>query len=100
MEMHIQFVNIAVSNSLETYIEEKLENLAEKYSNITKAAVYVKKENTSKDDGKICEMELSVPGPRIFASSNETNYELAVKNTISDLEKQLRKKKEATKPYV
>ena len=50
--------------------------------------------------GKICEMELSLAGPRIFASSNEKNYELAVKHTISDLDKQLKKRKAVLKPYL
>ena len=52
------------------------------------------------ENDKICEIELSLPGPRVFASSKENNYELAVKNTISDLEIQLKKRKELNKPYV
>jgi putative sigma-54 modulation protein len=34
-----------------------------------------------------------LPGPKIFASSNETNFELAAKNSIKDLAKQLEKRK-------
>ena len=45
---------------------------------------------------KICEMELSLPGPKIFASSKEKNFEMAVKETISDIQKQLKKRKELT----
>lgn len=100
MELNIQFVNVATSNSLEQFITDKLNNLLEKYDNVIKAFVYIKKENTHNEGGKICEIELSQPGPRIFASSDSTNYELAVKNTIKDLEKQLRKKKELMKPYI
>jgi putative sigma-54 modulation protein len=62
--------------------------------------VLFKKENYSDDKGVICEIELSAPGPRLFASSDEKNYELAVKNTISDLEIQLKKRKAITKPYM
>jgi len=39
-------------------------------------------------------MEVSAPGPRIFATSNEETYENAVKKTIKDLEKQLKKRKQ------
>jgi len=42
---------------------------------------------------KVCEVELSAPGPRVFAFSKEKNFEMAVKETISDLEKQLKKRK-------
>ena len=44
-------------------------------------------------------MELSVPGPRIFTTSNEKNYELAVKETIKDLIVQLKKRKEIYKTH-
>ena len=99
MKINIQFVNMATSETMEAYTEKKLASLAQKFEKIINANVFFKIENNSKDKGKICEMELSVPGPRIFASSNEKNYELAVKNTISDLIVQLKKRKETTKPY-
>ena len=44
-------------------------------------------------NGNICEIELSLPGPKIFASSKEKNFELAAKNTVADLTKQLKKRK-------
>ncbi|QVY64455.1 ribosome-associated translation inhibitor RaiA [Polaribacter sp. Q13] len=100
MKINIQFVNMSTSETMEAYTEKKLDGLVRKFDKIIKANVSFKKENDSKDKGVICEMELSVPGPRLFASSNEKNYELAVKNTISDLEKQLLKRKAITKPYL
>jgi len=36
---------------------------------------------------------LSISGPRIFASSQEENFELAAKKTTLELEKQLEKRK-------
>jgi len=100
MKVNIQFVNMSTSETIETYIERKLDGLVRKFETIIKASVFIKKENDSKNKGVICEIELSVPGPRLFASSDEKNYELAVKNTISDLEKQLHKRKAITKPYL
>ncbi|MCL7762115.1 ribosome-associated translation inhibitor RaiA [Polaribacter sp. Z014] len=100
MKINIQFVNMSTSETMEAYTEKKLDGLVRKFDKIIKVNVSFKKENDSKDKGVICEMELSVPGPRLFASSNEKNYELAVKNTISDLEKQLLKRKAITKPYL
>jgi putative sigma-54 modulation protein len=43
--------------------------------------------------GNICDMEVSLPGPKLFATSNEKNYEMAIKETISDIERQLKKRK-------
>lgn len=100
MKINIQFVNIKTSESLEEYTIRKLENLNKKYEMLISAEVFLKKENDSKGNGKICEIELSLIGPRLFASSNEKNYEMAVKNTISDLQKQLKKRKGTLKPYL
>lgn len=99
MKIEVQFVNIPVSESMEAYTIKKLNKLAKKYALILKVAVFLKKENDPKGKGKICDMELSLYGPRIFASSNKKNYEMAVKETINDLEKQLKKRSQKIKPY-
>ena len=44
-------------------------------------------------------MELSLPGPRVFATSEEAQYEVAVRETIKELEKQLKKRKEVNKTH-
>ncbi|ARV15836.1 HPF/RaiA family ribosome-associated protein [Polaribacter sp. SA4-12] len=100
MKVNIQFVNMSTSETMEAYTLSKLDSLVKKFDKIIKANVFFKKENDSKDKGVICEIELSAPGPRLFASSNEKNYELAVKNTIKDLQIQLKKRKGITKPYM
>lgn len=100
MTLDIQFVNMPTSESMELYTKNKLKNLAKKYDSIIGVAVYFKRENNEKALGRICEMNISLYGPRIFASSNEKNYELAVKNTISDLEKQLKKRKSVLNPHL
>lgn len=99
MRTDIQFVNMPTSDSMVEYTNEKLQSLYNKYEDIISVAVHFKREMNEKVNGRICEMEVSVSGPRIFASSNEKNYELAVKNTISDLEKQLKKRKGVLRPF-
>ena len=100
MKIDIQFVNMSVSDTMKEYTDKKLYKLIRNYDSIISIAVFFKKENDPKGNGRICEIELSLAGPRLFASSNEKNYELAVKNTISDLDKQLKKRKGVVKPYV
>ena len=92
MTINIQYVHMSTSEAMDTYVTEKLNHLYQKFDWIINAEVHFEKENDSKK-GKICKMELSVPGPRIFATANEENYELAVKHAIKDLEKQLKKRK-------
>ena len=93
MKILIQFVKMSDSTSMAHYVEKKLGKLAKKYDWIIKAQVYFKLEYNPSKKGKICEIELSVPGPRIFATSDESDYETAVKETIRDLQKQLEKRK-------
>ena len=100
MKIDIQFVNMKTSETMNDYTISQLNKLSKKYDWIINANVFFKKENDATEKGSICEIELSENGPRLFASSNEKNYELAVKNTLSDLEKQLKKRKAKMKPYL
>ena len=59
----------------------------------------LKKENTKRGRGKLCEIKLSLPGPTIFASSNEDRFEVSIAETIRDLEIQLKKRKGLFHPY-
>ena len=94
MTINIQYIHMATSDTMNAYATEKLENLEKKYEWLINAEVHFEVEHNAKKNGKICKIELSAPGPRIFATSDEDNYEDAVKNTIKDLEKQLKKRKE------
>src|SRR5690554_1277186 len=93
MTINIQFVKMPTSETMSQFVSQKLEKLAEKYEWIINADVYFKLENDPAGKGKICEIELSMPGPRIFASSREEKFELATKKTTFELEKQLQKRK-------
>lgn len=99
MTINIQYVHMATSEAMNTYVTEKLEKLGKKYEWIIGAEVHFEVQADPKGKGKICKIELSLPGPRIFATSDEKNYELAVKETISDLEKQLKKRKDTFKAF-
>jgi ribosome-associated inhibitor A len=95
MTTSIQFVKLPTSEALTTYTTKKLEKLSSRYSWIINIDVFFKIENDALGE-KICEMEVSLPGPKLFAVSKEKNFEMAVKETISDLDKQLKKRKELT----
>ena len=94
MTINIQYVKMPTSEAMSEYVEKKLQKLAEKYEWLIRADVCFKMENNVYGKGNICEMELSLPGPKIFAASKEETFEGAAKKTISDLEKQLKKRKE------
>ena len=95
MTVDFQFVKIPVSEALKEYTTKKLQKIETKYNWVIHTEVFFKIENDALGE-KICEMELSLPGPKIFASSKEKNFEMAVKETILDIQKQLKKRKELT----
>lgn len=99
MTVNFQYVGLDVSDTLSAFTEEKLEKLFNKYEFLISATVYFKQDDNKHDTGKICNIELSLPGPRIFATSTERNFEIAVRETISDLERQLSKRKETFKTH-
>jgi putative sigma-54 modulation protein len=93
MLINIQFIKTKGSEDLTQNVSKNLNKLSEKYDWLIKAEVYFKEGNDPTGKSKICEIELSVPGPRIFASSTEESFELAIKKTIFELEQQLKKRK-------
>ena len=99
MTVNIQYVDLDVSETLSAFTREKLEKLFNRYEFLISASVHFKQEGSDHDAGKICSIELSLPGPRIFATSNTHNYEVSVRDTISDLERQLKKRKEVFKTF-
>ncbi|WP_350285341.1 HPF/RaiA family ribosome-associated protein [uncultured Croceitalea sp.] len=94
MTIDIQYLKMPSSETLDNIIIKKLNKLSNKYSWLIRADVLIKTENYKGVVNKCCDIELSCPGPKIFAKSIEDDYEKAVVNTINDLTRQLKKRKQ------
>lgn len=95
MQIVYEYHDVNTSKHLENFVAEKLTNLENKYDFIIRADVFFKKENTSSDEtGLIYNIRLSLPGPRMFAEASHGNFENSISESINDLERQLRKRKE------
>lgn len=99
MTVNIQYVHMATSEAMNEYVKQGLEKLGNKYEWLIGAQVHFKKENDPSGKGKICQMELSAPGPRIFAEANRDTFEGAAKEVLRELNKQLKKRKEIYKTH-
>ena len=93
MTTNIQFVKMQTSPTMVEYTLGKLQRLSDKYPWVIRVNIFFKKENRMAEEACVCEMDVSLPGPKIFAKSNEKNFEMAVKETLSDVEDQLKKRK-------
>lgn len=94
MQIIYEYHNVTASDRLEEIAKEKLENLHKKFDFVHRADVFFKTQNRSDDAEQICDIRLSMPGPRLFASTNAESFQSAISETIRDLEDQLRKHKD------
>lgn len=99
MQIKSQFVQMPNILSVDELVIKKLQKLGDKFDWIIGADVFFREEPDTAGKGRICEIRLSVPGPRIFASSNEESFEAAVSETINDLKVQLKKRKSEMKSF-
>lgn len=100
MNINFEYDNVTASRRLEELATEKINKLFEKYDFVIRADVFFKTENTSSvETGMICNIRLSAPGPRLFAEASHDTFEASIKESVSDLERQLRKRKEKLKSH-
>jgi len=98
MDINFKYDEVKASDRLEIMAAKKLDKLQDKYDFIIRADVLFKKENTSSPNtGMICKIRLSAPGPQLFAEASHGNFEASIAESVSDLERQLRKRKEKIK---
>ena len=93
MTTQIQFVNMPESDYVRSVVEKKMEKLGKKYSWINSARVSIRQQKTSTNKDKICEIDLSVPGPKLFVKAQEEGFEQAVGAAFLNLESVLKKRK-------
>ncbi|MEB3345792.1 HPF/RaiA family ribosome-associated protein [Aquimarina gracilis] len=93
MKTIFEYTNVSASTRLESFTIKKLEKIFKQYPFVIRSDIFFRKENKSDQKGHICGIQLSAPGPRIYASSDEKTFEGAISNTIDDLIDQLQKRK-------
>lgn len=100
MQIIYEYDDVMQSDRLEALAADHLNKLADKFDMVHRADVFFKKENTSSDEsGHICNIRLSLPGPRLFAESSNGSFESSIQETVDELERQLRKRKEKMRGF-
>ena len=100
MNINFEYDGVKASNRLEIFAAERIDKLFDKYDFIIRADIFFKTENTSDPEtGMICNVRLSIPGPRLFAESSKNSFEAAIAKSTEDLERQLRKRKAKMKTH-
>ena len=94
MNINFEYDDVKASNRLEIMVAEKLQKVIDKYDFIISADVFFKKENTSNPNtGFVCNIRLSTPGSTLFSLASNANFEASIADSITDLNRQLEKRK-------
>lgn len=100
MDINFEYDGVNASKRLEELATKRINKLLDKYDFLVRADVFFKTENTSsKETGRICNIRLSAPGPRLFAEASHASFEASIAESVSDLEKQLEKRKAKMKSH-
>lgn len=99
MDINFEYHEVNPSESLEFFVTEKLNKLFNKYEFIVRADVFFKIQNSSNNNGKISGVRLSAPGPRLFAEADSDTYHKSVTEALTQLERQLEKRKGKMKTH-
>ena len=101
MDIHFEYHDVKASKRLEALVSERINKLLDKNDFIVRADVFFKAEKSSDPEkGKICNIRLSVPGPRIFTEASNGSFEASIAEAANELEIQLRKRKGKMKPHL
>lgn len=99
MKMDLQTVGFNAEESLTDYAREKTEGLYKYYDRIVGAEVYLKLDHNDKDQTKVAEIKLNIPGNDIFAESRSDKFEGAINDSVEKLKAQIRKIKSKMSTY-
>ena len=99
MKVNTQSVNFVADKKLLDFIQKKMDKLEMFFDRIICADVYLKVENTSEKENKICEVKLSVPGDEFIVKKQCKSFEEGTDLVSQSLERLLKKRKEKLRAY-
>ncbi|MFY7878876.1 MAG: ribosome hibernation-promoting factor, HPF/YfiA family [Lacibacter sp.] len=95
MTVNIQTVHFDADSKLITYVEQKIQKIANFHDKIIQVDVFLKLDNvvhTIKD--KIVEIKVNVPKQQLFVKQSSKSFEQSFDEALDSLISQLKRKKE------
>ena len=99
MKVNTQSVNFTADGKLIDFIQKRMDKLDMFYDKIIQSDVYLKVENTSDKENKICEAKVSVPGDSFIVKKQCKSFEEGADVAIASLERQLKKRKDKLRAH-
>ncbi|MEK7255031.1 MAG: ribosome-associated translation inhibitor RaiA [Bacteroidota bacterium] len=94
MKVHTESIQFKADQKLVDFVVQKVNKLETYFDRIIDAEVKLRLENTGQVRAKIAEVQLQVPGQRLFAKETDKTFELSVDRAVEDLRRQLTRYKD------
>ena len=96
MKTQIQYLHFDADKNLQDLIQEKIDQLYKIYNRIESCVVILKLEKSDTNKNKVVEINMNIPGKRLFAKNHSDKFEVTVDMVIDDIKKQLNMHKNKT----
>lgn len=81
--------NSEVHESMLKQLKERVLSFTHNMKDIVKAHVFLREDNPSSPENRVCEIKLTLFGDVLFVHRRAASFELAAQQAVSDLEKQV-----------
>ncbi len=90
---------ISVNENLDALIRQKMDKLEQIYDRIERATIYLQLGDGTGEDKRSVRIRLAVPGPDLYAESDQISFEKAVIDASDKIRRQLLRFKEQLRKH-
>lgn len=94
MKLQMHSIHFDADRKLIDFIQRKADKLDTFYDRIIDGEVFMRIDKNEKNENKIVEIKLNVPGKQFFAKHQNDTFEAAADEVIEGLRRQIKKYKE------
>ncbi|RZS94918.1 ribosome hibernation-promoting factor, HPF/YfiA family [Cecembia calidifontis] len=96
MKLQMHSIHFDADRKLIDFIQKKADKLDTFYDRIVDGEVFLRLDKNEKNENKIVEIKMNVPGKTLFAKHQSDSFEAAADEAVEALRRQIKKFKEKT----
>jgi putative sigma-54 modulation protein len=94
MKLQMHSIHFDADHKLIDFIQKKADKLDTFYDRIIDGEVFLRIDKNEKNENKIVEIKMNVPGKTLFAKQKSDSFEAAADEAVEALRRQIKKFKE------